>query len=87
MIVVVHNHIRPQHNKEHGRLISASQGSAFVIDCAAVEKSSSVGIALLLALMRDAAVAGKKLTISNLPEDMLGIARVCELQEILPLQS
>lgn len=77
----------PALREQGGRLLAASQASACVIDCSAVEKSSSVGLALLLALMRDASAAGKTLTISNLPEDMRGIAGVCELLELLPLQA
>lgn len=77
----------PALREQGGQLIAKSEASACVIDCSAVKKSSSVGIALLLALMRDATVAGKQLTISNLPEDMHGIARVCELLELLPLQA
>ena len=76
----------PDLREQGARLIAATQASACVIDCAGVEKSSSVGLALLLAFMRDAAAAGKTLTVKNLTEDMRGIAGVCELLELLPLQ-
>lgn len=65
-----------------GQLAAAT---AVVIDCTAVEKSSSVGIALLLAFMRDAAAQKRTVSITNLPEDMRHIAEVSGLLEILPL--
>lgn len=56
-----------------------------VIDCGSVDKSSSVGIALLLSFMRDAKARGISLSIANLPEDMRHIADVSGLLDILPL--
>ncbi|MCR3769805.1 hypothetical protein K3Z88_14595, partial [Pseudomonas aeruginosa] len=50
------------------------------------ERSSSVGISLLLAFMRDARKAGKVLSVRALPDDMREIAKVSSLLEILPLQ-
>jgi phospholipid transport system transporter-binding protein len=72
--------------EQGGRLIGASQASACVIDCGAVEKSSSVGLSLLLAFMRDAEAAGKSLTVRGLPADMRDIASVSGLLEVLPLE-
>ncbi|TBU89467.1 STAS domain-containing protein [Phytopseudomonas dryadis] len=77
----------PALREQGGRLIRATVGEACVIDCAAVEKSSSVGLSLLLAFMRDARAAGKRLSIRDLPADMSGIAKVCELHEVLSLES
>ncbi|WP_394561597.1 lipid asymmetry maintenance protein MlaB [Aquipseudomonas alcaligenes] len=72
--------------REAGReLIAASPARELVLDCAAVEKSSSVGLSLLLAFMRDAAKAGKTLVVRGLPQDMQGIARVSGLHELLGL--
>lgn len=56
------------------------------INCAKVERSSSVGLALLLAYMRDAQQAGKTVELLQLPEDMRKIAKVCELTEMLGLE-
>jgi len=75
----------PALREQGGRLIGASQASACVIDCADVEKSSSVGLALLLAFMRDAEAAGKRLQVRGLPQDMREIASVSGLLEVLPL--
>ena len=52
-----------------------------------MEKSSSVGLSLVLAFMRDAQAAGKSLVVCQVPADMREIAQVCELTEVLPLQA
>ena len=65
-------------------LIAQSEGP-LVIDCTAVEKSSSVGVALLLAFMRDATTRKRAVSISGLPEDMRHIAEVSGLLELLPV--
>ncbi|MVW74748.1 STAS domain-containing protein [Pseudomonas xionganensis] len=75
----------PAVREQGGRLIRQLAQSSCVIDCAAVEKSSSVGLSLLLALMRDAQAAGKQLQVCGLPEDMREIASVSGLLELLPL--
>jgi phospholipid transport system transporter-binding protein len=72
--------------REAGReLIKQHASAALSLSCAQVEKSSSVGVALLLAYMRDAAAANKSLVLRDLPEDMREIAQVCGLLELLPL--
>ena len=55
------------------------------VDCAAVERSSSVGLSLLLAFMRDAQQQGDELVITGLPEDMRELARVSGLLDVLSL--
>jgi phospholipid transport system transporter-binding protein len=75
----------PALREQGARLIGASTAADCAIDCSAVEKSSSVGLALLLAFTRDARSAGKTLSIRGLPADMLKIAQVCALDGILPL--
>lgn len=46
--------------REQGRqLITGCTQASVLLDCAGVSKSSSVGLALLLAFMRDARSAGK----------------------------
>ena len=76
----------PALRERGGQLIGASRGDTCVIDCSEVEKSSSVGLALLLALIRDAQAAGKESVLRGLPQDMREIAKVSGLLEILPLQ-
>lgn len=68
------------------RLIRAATGSTLVLDCSAVERSSSVGLSLLLAFQRDAGAVRKTLAIVNLPDELRQIAQVCGLLEILPIR-
>ncbi len=74
--------------REAGRLLIGQHTAAVLsISCAQVSKSSSVGLSLLLAFMRDAKAANKRLTVTGLPADMREIAQVSGLLEILPLQA
>jgi phospholipid transport system transporter-binding protein len=73
----------PDLRKQGQALIKSSKAAALVVDCSAVEKSSSVGLSLLLCYMRDAQAAGKALSIRGMPEDMREIAQVSELTELL----
>ncbi|MDB6051352.1 MAG: anti-sigma factor antagonist [Pseudomonas sp.] len=72
----------PTLRKQGQALIKASDASALVLDCSEVEKSSSVGLALLLAFMRDAKAAGKVVSVQGLPDDMREIAQVSGLTEL-----
>lgn len=76
----------PQLREQGARLIAGSRESRLLLDCSGVEKSSSVGLALLLAFIRDAGKAGRELRIAALPEDMRQIAQVCGVLELLPLE-
>lgn len=67
-------------------LIGDGAGQVLQINCAAVERSSSVGLALLLAYMRDAQRVGKTVELLQLPEDMRKIAKVCGLTEMLGIE-
>jgi phospholipid transport system transporter-binding protein len=73
----------PALRKQGAELIKSSDAPALVIDCSDVEKSSSVGLALLLGFIRDGAAAGKTVSVRALPEDMREIAQVSELTELL----
>ncbi|UZJ61375.1 STAS domain-containing protein [Pseudomonas sp. KU26590] len=73
----------PALREQGAALIKASTAAALTLDCSGVEKSSSVGLSLLLAFMRDAQAAGKSVTVRALPEDMQEIAKVSELTELL----
>lgn len=72
----------PALRKQGADLIKASDAPAVVLDCSAVVKSSSVGLALLLAFMRDAQAADKSVSVRALPEDMKEIAQVSGLTEL-----
>lgn len=67
------------------RLLAGSRTREVWIDCAAVEQSSSVGLSLLLCLLRDAQATGKVLQIRNLPADLRQVAEVYGLLDLLPL--
>ena len=73
----------PNLRKQGQALIKSSNAAMLVIDCSSVEKSSSVGLSLLLCFMRDAQAAGKTLSIRAMPDDMREIAQVSELTELL----
>ncbi|UCZ87440.1 STAS domain-containing protein [Pseudomonas sp. L5B5] len=73
----------PGLRKQGQALIKSSQASTLVLDCSAVERSSSVGLALLLAFMRDAQGLGKTVSVRALPDGMKEIAEVSGVTEIL----
>ena len=73
----------PLLRKQGQELIRSSKADNLEVNCAAVEKSSSVGLALLLAFMRVAEQGGKTVKLTHLPLDMQKIAEVCGLTEIL----
>ena len=76
-------HTGPRLRKEGQRLIRNAKAKALVVDCSGVEKSSSVGLSLLLCFMRDAAAEKKPLSIRSMPADMREIAQVSGLTELL----
>jgi len=65
------------------KLIQEISDEVIDLDCSKVEHSSSVGIALLLALLRFAKSVNKKLKIDNLPLCMRQIAEVSNVLTIL----
>jgi phospholipid transport system transporter-binding protein len=73
----------PALRKQGQALIKASGDAQLIIDCTAVEHSTSVGLSLLLAFMRDAQAAGKRCQVQGLPDDMRDIAQVYDLDEVL----
>ncbi|MCG8294621.1 MULTISPECIES: STAS domain-containing protein [Pseudomonas] len=73
----------PALRKQGKALIAASGEARLVLDCTAVVKSSSVGLSLLLAFMRDAQAAGKACELRGMPDDMREIAEVYDLDEVL----
>ena len=75
----------PKLREQGARLIAASSAARLALDCSAVEKSSSVGLSLLLSFMRDAKKLGREVSISGLPHDMQQIAKVSGLEDVLPL--
>ena len=73
----------PALRRQGQALIRADKNGPLQIDCSAVEKSSSVGLSLLLAFIRDAMALGREVAITGLPDDMREIAAVSGLLEVL----
>ena len=73
----------PRLRTEGQALIKKALAKALVVDCSGVTKSSSVGLSLLLAFMRDAQGAGKGCQVRSMPEDMREIAGVYDLDDVL----
>lgn len=65
-----------------GRLL-AKAGKQLTLDCSGVSRANSAGLALILALLRDAERLGVQLALNELPEDMRQMAHVCELTALL----
>lgn len=62
------------------------QGEARLeVDLKGVTRADSAGLALLVAWLREAEHAGNEIVFINVPDQLLSIARVCGLDEILSL--
>jgi len=68
-------------------LIRQIKGARISVNCSAVERTSSVGLSLLLAFTRDAQKQGDELVVTGLPEDMRELARVSGLLDVLSFAS
>ena len=75
----------PQLLKHGQELLAAQKVKALRLNCAQVRFSSSVGLALLLAFMRESARLGQHLEIIDLPLELKEIAQVYGVIELLPL--
>lgn len=62
-----------------------SRPGALDIDLSHVERSDSAGLALLMECLRQAAETGASVRFFNIPAQMLAIARVSSLDDVLPL--
>lgn len=67
---------------ESGRTLIARSGGQWTVDMSAVERVSSVGVALLLDWMRCAEAAGVVLRIRALPDHLRPIIQVSDLDEV-----
>lgn len=75
----------PLLRKEGQRLLRQINMPVIRVDCSEVTRSSSVGLSLLLAYMRDAKALGRSLSVLALPDEMRQIAEVSGLGDVLPL--
>ncbi|MBS7326981.1 MAG: STAS domain-containing protein [Thiopseudomonas sp.] len=73
----------PALRAQAARLLAQVTGSHLQIDCSGVTRANSAGLALVLAIMRDAGKAGKTFSVAHLPADMQQMAHVCELTAVL----
>jgi len=55
------------------------------VDLKGVSRADSAGLALLVEWLREAENAGNEIVFVNVPDQLLSIARVCGLDEILSL--
>lgn len=55
------------------------------VDLREVTRADSAGLALLVEWLRESELAGNEIVFINVPDQLLSIARVCGLDEILSL--
>jgi phospholipid transport system transporter-binding protein len=55
------------------------------VDLRDVTRADSAGLALLVEWLRESEIAGNEIRFVNVPDQLLSIARVCGLNEILSL--
>jgi phospholipid transport system transporter-binding protein len=55
------------------------------VDLAGVTRADSAGLALLVEWLRESEIAGNSIEFVNVPAQLLSIARVCGLDDILAL--
>lgn len=63
-----------------------SNNNSLEIDFSQITRSDSSGLALLVEWYREATQNRQKIIFTNLPEQMLHVAEVCGLDEILPIK-
>ncbi len=64
-----------------------SNGSSIDIDLSGVSRADSAGVALLIEWQRQAQKQNKSVCFSNIPSQMLAIARLSGVNELLSLKS
>lgn len=74
----------PQMSEDTASLINAMSGEV-CIDLSRIERADSAGLALLIDWLRIAKRRNFTLRFEQLPEQLLQIATVCELHNILPI--
>ncbi len=67
-----------------GRAALANHDAA-VVDLSKVEQVDSAGLAIIFAWLRDAQAAKRQLILSNPPQQLLSLAAVYGVSELLPL--
>ncbi len=70
---------------QHHDDLFADESQAIEIDFSSLERSDSSGLALLVEWYQSAEQQHKSITFVNLPAQMLDIAKVSGLEELLPI--
>jgi phospholipid transport system transporter-binding protein len=65
------------------KVLSASGESALELDCGGVRSADSAGLAVLLAWLAYARKHGRQLTFAKLPQAIIAIARISDVEEML----
>lgn len=63
----------------------ANNSAEVILDLQGVSRTDSAGLALLIEWMRSAHREKKRIVFKNMPEQMLAVAKVSELEDILPM--
>ena len=64
-------------------LATLRKAGGITIDCAAISQTDSAGLAVLLDWLAEARRAGRSLRYEQLPQGLLGLARISSVDELL----
>jgi phospholipid transport system transporter-binding protein len=65
------------------RVLEGSSARSIIIDCSGVTRSDSAGLAVLLDWLAWGRHKGRTVSLENLPESLLAIARISEVEGLL----
>lgn len=65
------------------RALASARGASIEVDCGDVSASDSAGLAVLIEWLAWARRSGRDLRLSNVPEALCAIARMCEIDGLL----
>jgi phospholipid transport system transporter-binding protein len=63
--------------------LAAAQGAELEVDCGGITVSDSAGLAVLLEWLGAARRAGRRLRYTHLPQGLLALSRISEVEELL----
>ena len=79
-------HTVPELARQAGQVLADASGQV-LIDLSGVSRADSAGLALLMELQRLARRAQFEIRFQHLPDQLLQIVRLSELEEILPISA
>jgi phospholipid transport system transporter-binding protein len=72
--------------RQRGLLVlESSRAEKFVVDCAGVSRADSAGLAVLLDWLAWGRRKSRPVSLQNLPESLVAIARISEVDELLQI--